>query len=243
MFVVNTLIKIIISVILTLSLCSPMVNGESENLKQCFYIVTENQKSKEVNEDLISLNNMEIPVIIIIDPNKDINKKVVDLLKDIQEKTKLIIILKGEKEFERTPFVIKQYNNILKISGTCNINKEKLIYKGEGKKTFDIVNIGTNPVETMNEIKRIRTRNVNKALIVDKESLNISTLALAHEELNGEYLDVFNYSLKFKDTELLYRIFTYIGDLTLVFFSISIVIFSIAIIIFKKYSKEKFLDR
>jgi hypothetical protein len=238
----NILIKVGASLILFINIYNPIVKADSENLKQCFYRITEYENSKALNEDLRLLNNMEIPVFVVINPNENINKNVIAVLEKFQKEANIGVLLENNSGLEKSYFAVKEYDNRIHLSGLCNIQKDKLVYIGEKNISFDLMEITADPLETMTKVNIEKEYDVNYALVVNGDSFNISTLLLAYNELQGLPLEVSNYSFHLKKPALIYEVFTHVGDITIVFFSISIVIFVISIVIFKKWSREKFLD-
>lgn len=239
---VNILIKVVVILMVFVNLYSPIVKADSGNLKQCFYIIKEYQNSKDLNEDLDSLNNMKIPVFAVIDPNENISKNVIDVLERLQRETKLDILLENKERLEKSYFAVKGYSDKLQLSGLCHIQGDKLSYIGENNIVFDLVEITADPLITISQISMEKKHNTNYALVIDGYRFNVSTLLLAYNELQGLPLQVTNYSFNLNKPALIYNIFTHVGDVSIALFSISIVIFAMAIVIFKKWSREKFLD-
>ncbi|MDU5109141.1 MAG: hypothetical protein E6248_01735 [Clostridium sp.] len=238
----NILIKFSIVLILLTNLFTSVANADINNLKQCFYIISAEEKSRDLYEDLNLFKEKEIPVFVVIDPNENIDKKVIDLLKVFQDDINLGIILEDVKNIENSYFAVKGYDKKLKISGLCNIEENKLLYIGESNLSFDLINIDIDPLKTISEVKAEREDDSNYALVVDSDNFNISTLLLANNELKGVELDTSNYSLRLKEPTFMDKIVVYVGYINIVIFSISIIIFIAAIIIFKKWSMERFLD-
>lgn len=236
-------IKIGVALLLFMSFHSTIVNADSQNLKQCFYIVSENKGSKALIEDLKALDNMKIPVFAVINPNINIKKDVIASLESFQKDSKLCILLENNNGLEKSYFAVKGYDHKLNLSGLCNIQNNKLLYMGQNNISFSAIEIKKDPLETMSVVAGEKEQGDNYALIVNGEEFNISTLLLAWNELSGLTLEVPNYRFYLKNPSLIYVIFTYVGDVTIVFFAISIIIFISAIIIFKKWSEEMFINR
>lgn len=238
----NILIKFTTVLVIVMNLFTSVVNADSKNLKQCFYIISEDKKSKDLYEDLILLNDKDIPVFVVIDPNENIDKKVIDVLKGLQNEINLGIILEDVKNIENSYFAIKGYDKKLEISGLCNVKDNKLFYFGESKISFSIINIDGDPIKVMSEVNIERENDSNYALVLNSNNLNISTLLLANNDIKGMPLDTSNYRVRLKEPSLMEKIVLYFGDITIVIFSISIMIFIAAIIIFRKWATERFLD-
>lgn len=238
----NILIKFSTTLIIFINLFTSVVNADSKNLKQCFYIISAEENSEDLYEDLNLFKDEKIPVFVVIDPNENIDKKVIEVLKVFQDDINLGIILEDVKNIENSYFAIKGYDKKLEISGLCNIKDNKLFYIGENNIIFDIINIDVNPLKTISEVNEERENKVNYALIVNSNDINISTLLLANNELKGLPLDTSNYSLRLKELSVMDKIVIYVGYINIVVFSISIIIFIAAIIIFRKWSTERFLD-
>ncbi|VYT79683.1 hypothetical protein [Clostridium tertium] len=238
----NMLIKIGTAIILFMNLFTQVARADSGNLKQCFYIVTEDKNSKDLYEDLNLINSKDIPVLVVIDPDDNINKKNIDVLKTLQDEINLDVILENDKNLEKSYFVIKGYDKELRLSGLCEIQNDKLLYMGESDTSFDFIDIDKDPVKAVSEVNIHKGKDVNYALVVNGDDFNISTLLLANSELEGLPLDISNYSFIIEDPTLMDNIIIYIGYINIVFFSISVIIYLVAIIIFKKWSIKKFLD-
>lgn len=238
----NILIKISVVLLIFINLYYPTVKADSENLKQCFYIITENENSKNLNEDLNAFKKIKIPISVLIDPNEKISKNVIEVLEKFQKESKLTILLENDDRLEESYFGVKGYDKKLKLSGLYSILKDKLIYTGEKSISFNIIKPTSDPLKTIAEIEKEQKIEANYALVVNGDEFNISTLLLANNELKGAPLDVSNFRFYFKKTALIYEIFVYVGDFTIVLFSISIVIFVASTIIFKRWSRERFLD-
>ncbi len=238
----NMPIKIGVALVIFMNLFSPIVNADSHNLRQCFYIVSDNKGSKDLNEDLKAIINMEIPVFAVIDPNSNIHKDVIATLERFQKETKLSILLE-DSGVEKSYFAVKGYANKLKLSGLCNIQKNKLIYFGQTNISFTAIEINKDPLKTMSNVNMEKEHNNNYALIINGDEFNISTLLLAWNELRGLALEIPSYRLHLNRPALIYVVFTHIGEATIAFFAISIIIFVSAIIIFKKWSGERFMNR
>lgn len=239
----STLIKLATILTLVINLYNPVTKAQGKNFKQSFYIVEEGQHSQDIYEDLTCLIHMDIPVIVAIDPNLNINKNVVDILGRLQKDERLNIILKDSINLEKTYFLVKGYNKDLKISGLYNIEKDKLNYMGKDNLLFNLIKIGRDPLETKGKINSKNKYKENHALVVEGKSLNVSTLLLAYDELDGEPIKAGNHTYSIKGPALIYKIFSYIGDATIVFFTLSIIIFMVAIGIFKIWSNEAFFDQ
>lgn len=238
----NILIKFTTALVIIMSLFTSVVNADSKNLKQCFYIISEYKKSKDLYEDLKLIKDKEIPVFVVIDPNDNIDKKVIEILQELQNERNLGVILEKDKSIENSYFALKGYDKKLKISGLCNIENNKLFYFGESKISFSIINIDGDPIKVMSEVNIERENDSNYALVLNSNNLNISTLLLANNDIKGMPLDTSNYRVRLKEPSLMEKIVLYFGDITIVIFSISIMIFIAAIIIFRKWATERFLD-
>lgn len=238
----NILIKFTTVLVIVMNLFTSVVNADSKNLKQCFYIISEDKKSEDLYKDLNLLKNKEIPVFVVIDPNDNIDKKVIETLEVLQNERNLGVILEKHKSIENSYFAVKGYDKKLKISGLCNIKDNKLFYIGENNIIFDIINIDVDPLKTISEVNEERENDVNYALVVNSNDINISTLLLANNELKGVELDISNYILRIKEPSFMDKVVIYVGYINIVIFSISIIIFIVAIIIFRKWSTERFLD-
>ncbi|EGD48965.1 hypothetical protein Cpap_3392 [Ruminiclostridium papyrosolvens DSM 2782] len=239
----NMPIKIGVFILIFMNLNSPIVNADSQNLKQCFYIVSENKDSKDLSEDLKALDNMKIPVFVVINPNSNIHKEIIAVLESLQKESKLRILLENNNGIEKSYFAVQGYANKLNLYGLCNIQKNKLLYMGQNNISFSAIKIKKDPLETMSEVNLEKEQNHNYALVINGDEFNISTLLLAWNELQGLTLEVPDYRFYLESPSLIYVIFTYVGDVTVTFFAISIIIFVSAIIIFKKWSQEMFINR
>lgn len=237
----NMLIRISAFLLIFINLFCTAVKAEGENLKQCFYIVAENQSSKSLNEELDSLKSREVPVIVIINPNEKISKNVIEMLEKLQKENRLTVLLENDNRLEKTYFAENGYDKKLKLSGLCSIQKDKFFYTGEKDIYFNLIGIAPDPLKTLAEINKKQKTEANYALVVSGDKFNISTLLLADNELKGIPLKVPDYRFYLKKPALIYQIFVYAGDFTIVLFSVSIVIFIAAVIIFKKWSRERFL--
>lgn len=238
----NILIKFTTVLVLIINLFTSVVNADSKSLKQCFYIISEDKKSKDIYEDLKLIKDEEIPVFVVIDPNYNIDNKVIETLEGLQNEGNIGIVLENVKSIETSYFAVKGYDKKLKISGLCNIENNKLDYIGESNISFNIINIDKDPLKTISKVNEERKNQGNYALVVNSDDINISTLLLANNELEGLPLDTSNYRLMLKELSFMENIVIYFGYINTVIFSISIIIFIAAIIIFRKWSTERFLD-
>lgn len=238
----NMLIKFLISLIVAINLFTYTVKAESEKLKQCFYVITQEQNSSSVKDELTLLNNAEISVIVVIEPNESINEKVIEVIEGFQNEPNIRVVLKDSDKLERSYFIVRGYNKRLKMSGICNINEKELTYVGEKTFSFNLIEITENPLKVISQINKAKETKSNLALVIKGGNFNISTVLLANEQLQGVSLKEETYILNLKKTPFIFTIFTYVGQVTIVFFSIAIVIFLTAILIFKKWSREKFID-
>lgn len=239
----NILIKIGTAIILFINLYNPVVvKADTENIKQSFYVITENTNEKSLNENLNLLKENEIPTFVIIDSNENIKKNIIEVLKEFQDENNLGIILENSGNLERSSFVVKGYNTKLKLSGICSIEEHKLIYKGREDIPFELVKIDKDPLKIVSQINMLLEKNENYAIVINEEDFNISTILLANNELKGLPLDTSNYSLDINYSKGMAKIVTYVGNINIILFSISIIIFCAAIVIFRKWSIERFLD-
>lgn len=237
----NMLIRISAFLLIFINLFCTAVKAEGQNLKQCFYIVSENQSSKSLSEDMDSLKSREVPVIVIINPNEKISKNVIEMLEKLQKENRLTVLLENDNRQEKTYFAVNGYDKKLKLSGLCSIQKDKFYYTGEKDICFNLIDIAPDPLKTLAEINKEQNTEANYALVVSGDKFNISTMLLANNELKGIPLKVPDYRFYLKKPALIYQVFVYAGDFTIVLFSVSIVIFIAAAIIFKKWSRERFL--
>lgn len=237
----NILIKIGTILILIFNIYNPMVEATGKNFKQGFYIITEGQKSHDIKQDLDTLNDMKVPIFIVINPYKKMNKNLINMLQEFQEDQNTEIILQDVSSIETTYFVSKEYDKKLKVSGLCNITGDKLYYMGEKNIVFDLIDIYQDPLETILEVNKIKGDS-NYALLLNGNDFNLSTFLLTYQGLPGGALDIGDYRLEFKKPNLINMIITYIGDITIIFFLVSIIIFSVAIVIFKKWSNKNFIN-
>lgn len=236
---VNILTKIIVFILFFINLCSPIVESKDKNIKQCFYNI---EDGKSLSEDLLILSERKIPTFVIIDPYEKLDKVTLNLLEKYQEDDGLKIVLKNHAKLEKSRFVIKEYNKNLSISGIVDVESNKLVYTGAENISFYVIKVDSDPLETMTKVNELQKDKSNYALLVDEGSFDLSNLLLVYSEIKGEPLEISDYSFKFKEKPKIYNVFTYVGNVTIILFSISIAVFILAIIIFRKWSMKKFLD-
>lgn len=213
----------------------------STQIKQCFYIIMDSQNSKDMYNDLEIMLDIEMPIFVVINPNHNIHKNVIDRLSILQEEKNLPILLMDENKLEGTYFAIKGFDKKITIAGKYTVSDNKIIYTGDKGVNLELIQITQDPVDTLNNINIKKNTSNNLGLVVNSDEFNISTLLLAYKELDGIPLDVQDYRLELKEPILIYNVFKNIGDVTLIFFFVSILIFLVAFVIFKRWSKEKFL--
>lgn len=238
----NTLIRIVVVSLLFFNLYNPMVRAEGENLKQGFYLIKDHTRSKDLISDMKILEDMNIPVFLVIDSDEKIEKTVINTVSKTQKDKQVQVLLEDSNNLEKSYFRVKNFDKDIKLSGLYRIEKGQLTYMGKRNISFEIIEPTTDPLEVMLNVKEKNKKNLNQALIIDGEIFNLSTLSLAYKELEGSNLDTKDYEFSFEKIGMRYRIFTSVGDVTMILFYTSIVIFSLAIIVFKKWSKEKFLS-
>lgn len=221
-----------------------MLNNQSlsiHNLKQCFYIIEPEQTSEEIHKDIITLYDLSIPVIMLIDPNDNIHNNVIKTLEKLQEDKQLSLLIKETENMDKSYFLVKEYDKRLIISGRYYQTDSQVVYLGNNEIVFNIVDI-SEPLETLSRINIKKDTKDNIGLIITGDNYNISALLLALNELEGEDLYLGSYQEEFGQANMLYKVTTNIGDITLIFFLFSIIVFLTAIIIFKRWSKERFID-
>ncbi|NLI89634.1 MAG: hypothetical protein GX366_04420 [Epulopiscium sp.] len=211
------------------------------NLKQCFYIIEPGQDSEEIYKDIVTLYDLSIPVVIVIDPNDKIHNNVIKILETLQVDKQINLLLKKTDMIDKSYFLLNEYNKRLTISGGYYQTDSQAVYIGEDEIAFNIVDIGQ-PLDTLSQINIKKDTKDNIGLVITRNNYNISALLLAFNELEGENLHLGSYQEEFEQANMLCRAIASIGDITLIFFSISIIVFLAAIIIFKRWSKERFID-
>lgn len=214
----------------------------STQIKQCFYIISSEQNSKELYDDMDTLIDMGIPFFLVVNPDYNIHRNIINLIVHLQQENDIKLLLTDDNELEGTYFAIKGLDKKLTVAGRYREDNNKVIYIGDDITEFELVQINGNPVDTLDNINVKKDTDNNLAIVMQSDEFDISTLLLAYNEFGGLPLDVQNYSLEIREPILMYDVFTNIGDLTLIFFMVSIIIFSVALIIFKRWSKEKFLS-
>lgn len=214
----------------------------STQIKQCFYIISGEHNSKDIYDDIDTMLDSGIQVFVVINPNHNINRNVINILRRLQEEKSLSILLMDDSKMENTYFAIKGLDKKITIAGKYNAVDNKALYTGNSEIGFELIHINGDPLDTLQKINIKKDTNNNIGLVVNSDEFNISTLSLALGELEGSPLDVQNYRLELEEPILMYNVFTNIGDLTLIFFTVSIIIFLVALTIFKRWSKEKFLS-
>lgn len=214
----------------------------STQIKQCFYIISGEQNSKELYDDMNTLIDMGIPFFLVVNPNYNIHRNIISVIANLQQEQGIQLLLMDDGKLGDSYFAIKGFDKRLAIAGRYKVDNNKVIYKGEDTIEFELIQVNQDPLDTLDNINTRKNVGNNLALVMQSDEFDISTLLLAYNEFGGLPLDVQNYSLKNEDPILVYDIFANIGDLTLIFFTVSIIIFLATFVIFKKWSKEKFLS-
>lgn len=217
-------------------------NNSRENLKQSFYPIYKKQSSEEIYEDLNLLLNKEIPIMALINPYDNLSTKSINVLKDLQKEKNLRIALEDVKDLNKTPFILKEYNKELNISALCHIDGSTMAYLGAEEIFFELVYIGDNPLDSLRSIEEAKKSQENIGIISTSKDFNISNFLLASKEIQRNSLEVLDYELQVKDPLFIEKSFYYMGDLAIIFFSVSIFILILVIGIFKKWSRENFFD-
>ena len=210
-------------------------------IKQCFYIIDKDQDSDLLNEDLSTLIDLDMPVMAVLDPSDNTHINIINVIKNLQEKSQLKLLLEKNNDLEKTYFKAQEYDKKLIVSGEYYQDENKAVYVGDHHVVFDIILNTNDPLEILSQIDIKKDTKQNVGFIISKEHYNISTLLLAFYEIEGEYLQTGSYQLEIENPNILYKTIANIGDITLAFFMVSILVFIVAIIVFKKWSQERFI--